>query len=118
MALAMVALFVLFIYLADERWLIPCLFHKLTALDCPFCGGQRMLCALLHGEWREAFGYNPLLLCTLPWFIVAVVRMCFPYFSHRHPRLTLARLFTDKALLYMALLFFLWGILRNIENFV
>lgn len=39
--------------------MLPCPFHLLTGFDCPFCGGQRMIVALLHGQWSEAFWLNP-----------------------------------------------------------
>lgn len=37
---------------------IPCWFHALTGLDCPFCGGSRALGALLHGDLRAALSVN------------------------------------------------------------
>ena len=39
--------------------MLPCPFHILTGLECPFCGAQRMIVALLHGQWAEAFWLNP-----------------------------------------------------------
>lgn len=43
------------------RFALPCLFKSLTGYDCPACGGQRALHALLCGHGREAFGLNPYL---------------------------------------------------------
>ena len=43
-----------------------CIFHRLTGLDCPICGATRALHALLHGELREAFAFNPLFVLSLP----------------------------------------------------
>jgi len=43
-----------------------CLFHKLTGLDCPGCGGLRAAHHLLHGEFAAAFRYNPLLVVSTP----------------------------------------------------
>lgn len=31
----------------------------LTGLDCPGCGSARALHSLLHGEFRQAWAYNP-----------------------------------------------------------
>lgn len=51
---------------AESRFYPRCLFHSLTGLDCPGCGGLRAAHQLLHGNIRAAFGYNPLLVCLLP----------------------------------------------------
>lgn len=29
----------------------PCLFHQLWGINCPFCGFQRSVIALLQGDW-------------------------------------------------------------------
>lgn len=44
-----------------------CPFRLLTGWDCPGCGSQRTLHALLHGQVSEAFMYNPLLVLSLPY---------------------------------------------------
>ena len=43
----------------------PCVFKKLTGLDCPGCGSLRGLHALLHGRIPEVVQYNLLLLPAL-----------------------------------------------------
>jgi hypothetical protein len=43
----------------------PCLFKRLTGLDCPGCGSLRGLHALLHGRLADAVHYNLLLLPAL-----------------------------------------------------
>lgn len=47
-------------------WYPPCPFNALTGWYCPGCGSSRTVHLLLHGEWLQAFGYNPLLVLTLP----------------------------------------------------
>ena len=62
---------------ATTPWYPRCLFHMLTGLDCPGCGGTRAVYQLLHGNFSDAFKLNPLLfvflipvaLCSLPSFI-------------------------------------------------
>lgn len=41
---------------------IPCLFHEITGLYCPGCGGTRALKALLKGEFLLSFLYHPFVL--------------------------------------------------------
>ena len=50
--------------------MLTCPFHWLTGLDCPFCGAQRMMLALLQGHVAEAFWCNPALFIALP-FVLA-----------------------------------------------
>lgn len=44
---------------------LPCPFRAVTGWDCPLCGGTRMGEALLHGDVRAAFEFNPLALIGL-----------------------------------------------------
>ncbi len=69
-----------------------CPFRLLTGYDCPGCGSQRTLHALLHGDLHKAFALNPFLVLSLP--IVALLifarwqRFRFPrlyhYTTHRY----------------------------------
>lgn len=43
----------------------PCPLQALTGLHCPGCGSTRMLGAVVHGEWRAAWHFNPLALLAL-----------------------------------------------------
>lgn len=47
----------------------PCLFHRLTGLNCPGCGMQRFVHALSNGHPLEAIRYN----AFLPLLIVYVM---------------------------------------------
>lgn len=55
---------------AKSAWMPRCMFHTLTGLDCPGCGSQRMIHALLHGDITAAWHHNAFLLCFLPWLIL------------------------------------------------
>ncbi|MGG5505204.1 MULTISPECIES: DUF2752 domain-containing protein [unclassified Myroides] len=48
---------------------VTCSIKDYTGLDCPGCGGQRAIDALLKGEWKQAFYYNPLIYVYLGVFI-------------------------------------------------
>ena len=80
-----------------ERWMLPCPLYTLTGWQCPFCGGQRMLHALLHGNLCEAFVLNPFLFVSIPFFMVCV--------KYRP---------TDRLLLIYFILALLWGVFRNV----
>ena len=58
-------------------YLMPkCLFKMLTGYDCPSCGGQRALHALLNGRVYDAFMLNPFLFLVAP-YILAVLYSSF-----------------------------------------
>lgn len=54
---------------ADLPALTLCPWRALTGLPCPGCGMTRAFCALGHGEWRAAVGYNAL----SPFVLLALV---------------------------------------------
>lgn len=43
-----------------------CVFKMLTGWDCPGCGTQRAVHALLHGRVAQAWGYNAALFVLVP----------------------------------------------------
>lgn len=43
-----------------------CMLKLISGYDCPGCGTQRALHALLHGRVAEAWGYNPALFFAVP----------------------------------------------------
>ena len=59
---------------------MPCLFHLLTGLYCPGCGGTRAVKYLLQGHWAQSFQYHPLVLYGVAamalelWSVLAVRR--------------------------------------------
>lgn len=79
--------------------MLPCPFHVITGLNCPLCGGQRMLVALWHGQWTEAFWLNPGLAIGLPLVVVW-------WLWHRE--------LSSAALLVTLVFMLLWGVVRNI----
>ena len=90
--------------------MLPCLFHILTGLNCPFCGTQRMAWALLHGNVSEAFHYNPVIFCLSPVaLLVAGI-----YFFCKPLRRKIRWLYADKAFICYLITGLLWAIVRNI----
>ena len=71
------ALFVVFLFYYNvnpESGLMPrCTFKLMTGYDCPGCGFQRALHALLHGRAAEAWGYNPFVFFAVPGALFYIV---------------------------------------------
>lgn len=52
---------------------IPCMFHALTGIYCPGCGGTRAVGSLLKGQFFVSFCYHPIVLygiCIYVWFML------------------------------------------------
>jgi hypothetical protein len=95
----------------EDSFYPRCLFHRLTGLHCPGCGTTRCLHALLHGQLRQAAGYNALALLALPFLLYAAARYALAALRGTPPR---RRPLTRWAyyLLFAAVLAF-W-VLRNL----
>ena len=52
-----------------QNFLIPCPFKKLTGIDCPGCGFQRSLLALVQGDISKSFQLYP---ATIPLLLVTL----------------------------------------------
>lgn len=87
-----------------------CLFKVTTGLDCPGCGSQRALHALLRGDIGEAWGYNALFVAELPVIAVLLVLWTLPGRFPRAERLLYSRTF----ILAVLAAIIIWTIIRNI----
>lgn len=94
---------------------IPCMFYKFTGLYCPGCGAGRACYAILHGQFYQAFRYNPLMIFVL--LLLAV------YFTARGLDWLITggnhvdRHIPDKFLYWLLAVILIYGILRNIPCF-
>lgn len=61
---------------AGSAFYPPCPFHALTGLYCPGCGSLRALHHLLHGHVATAFGFNPLMVASLPFLGYSFLSYC------------------------------------------
>ena len=86
-----------------------CIFKSLTGLDCPGCGSQRALHALLHADIIAAWRFNAMLVLSIPPLAVmaaaAVMRTRYPGFY--------AAMISTKAIYIWLVAITLWWILRN-----
>lgn len=81
-------------------------------IECPGCGGTRMVESLLKLQLYQAFRFNPFLFITVPFLIILYLRESYLFitmgeFSH----------WIDKVLISYTLAFIFFGFLRNLDLF-
>ncbi|MBD5210308.1 MAG: DUF2752 domain-containing protein [Bacteroidales bacterium] len=96
---------------AECGWMPRCPSKLLTGCDCPSCGAQRALHALLHGDLRGAWQFNPFLIVGLPYLLVAVWGSLRFMPGREH-----VRRFASRSIVVYGyiLLYIVWGIVRNV----
>ncbi len=87
-----------------------CPVKMLTGLDCPGCGSQRALHALLRGHVAEAFAFNPIVFVLGPYAIAVILLEWFPQWM---PRLRRALTSTPAIAAVMGAII-IWTIARNL----
>lgn len=111
MCVAVAAAGVLYFLFDPEATLFPrCMFLTLTGFQCPGCGSQRAIHALLHGDIPAAWHYNALLLAELPLVAVLVAMWICP---GRWPRLEKA-LYSRGFILALLTVIIIWTVYRNL----
>ncbi|MBD5255980.1 MAG: DUF2752 domain-containing protein [Barnesiella sp.] len=102
----------LFYALVDvDSGLMPrCPIKALTGFDCPGCGSQRMIHALLHGDFAGAWRRNPFLIVMIPVMLAALVA---ELWRKRFPRLNRVILSPASIAVIIAATA-IWTICRNI----
>ena len=89
-----------------------CTFKYFTGLDCPGCGGTRMVYAILDLDFYQAFRYNPYVFVTgLPMLIYTIYNVIVFIKTGTYA----ASL--DKVLIVFAFGLIIFGIIRNIGIF-
>ena len=58
---------------AEHMFFPVCMFHRVTGLNCPGCGGLRATHQLLHGHLAMAFQLNPLFVVSIPAGIICLL---------------------------------------------
>ncbi|MFT4031696.1 MAG: DUF2752 domain-containing protein [Siphonobacter sp.] len=99
---------------ATVHFFPPCMFRKLTGLHCPGCGAQRALHQLMHGNIREAFRYNALLMLAIPYvslgFVLDIWNQTKGFGYERMPAIYRRK----EVIMGIAILICLFWIFRNI----
>lgn len=89
-----------------------CPFLLLTGWQCPGCGSQRAIHALLHGNLLQAWNYNAALVCSIPLLSLMVFAAL--------NRERLCRLYnilnSSTACLVWLVSLIGWAIFRNLTN--
>ncbi|MBQ0057719.1 MAG: DUF2752 domain-containing protein [Bacteroidales bacterium] len=112
LALSLIFTFYYFVDVSEGGIGIPCVWHQLTHTQCPSCGMQRFLSALVHGRFIEAISYNYFLIVALPYAALCVITV---WYDPRHRFEPLRRvLFSANVLRAFVVIFFGWWIVRNI----
>ncbi len=67
------------------QWPLPttCSFRRLSGHDCPGCGLTRSFVSLAHGQWHQAWGYNP---AGPLWFALVAVQVPYRWLQIRRLR--------------------------------
>ena len=91
-------------------WAPKCPMRIITGYDCPSCGMQRAIHAILKGHFHKAFMLNPFLWITIPYtLLLALVS-----FLHTPNADRLKDIVQHRYLVYIyIILFFTWWIVRN-----
>ena len=90
-------------------WYPPCILKKLTAFDCPGCGGTRACYQLLHGNIAAAANHNLLFLFSLPLMSLGIAS----FFS---PQILRAWHYFNKPMIVLLVVLLFW-LLRNLPVF-
>ncbi len=85
-------------------------FRELTGFYCPGCGATRALHQILHGNLKAALALNPLIVIFLPYFIYLFFNA---YLLDN--RKIIDQNLNNKNLSICAIIFLMYGIIRNIS---
>ncbi len=104
-----------YVFMSVTHIKIPCVFHEITGLYCPGCGATRMVDSLAHMDLHGAFGYNQLLLLTLP-LVMYLVLCAWLQYAGLHVNSSVKK--TNEYMAWgLVAVFVAFGILRNIIQF-
>lgn len=67
-----------------QNHLIPCPFKYITGIDCPGCGFQRSVIALIHGDLHKSFQLYPPTIPLLLFFVYMGLDSFFKLDDQKH----------------------------------
>jgi hypothetical protein len=99
-------------YNPEESALFPqCPSRYVTGYDCPGCGSQRAVHAVLNGDLEKAFDYNPLLFFLLPYGILVGVFEWIFFLRNTSFRMVLINRYLILGVFVFIVIFTIW---RNV----
>ncbi|HEY7402496.1 MAG TPA: DUF2752 domain-containing protein [Candidatus Angelobacter sp.] len=99
---------------AEHTFYPRCIFHALTGLQCPGCGGTRALYHLLHLNLGQAMHYNALVTMLAPFLLgYFVFWYCAVLRTGQGPRLSFSR----PVMVAMYVTVILFAVVRNLAFF-
>ena len=106
-----------FYYLVNpvmQHYPLKCIWKVLTGTQCPACGFQRAVYALVHGNYWEALSYNYFFVISIPLAFTAVLAEWYNY----HHKLDFLHdfLHNQYTLKSYVVLYFAWWVIRNFLN--
>ena len=113
-ALAVVVVLLLLLYLiidpGQSHFAPKCIFKLLFKYDCPTCGSQRVVHALLNGEFVQALRYNPFFFIAVPYTLAII----YSAISNDRFAVKVKRVTHHHITIYIFVaIYILWWILRN-----
>lgn len=91
---------------------VVCPFYEIFGWNCPGCGGTRMAVSLLHGDFYQAFRWNPFVFISIPILTIIYIWQSYVFIVKN-----LLISWIDKFLIIYALLLIIFGIIRNVSIF-
>lgn len=114
LGIVLVGGFIIYTFFDPVRyaWMPKCPFHLLTGWNCPVCGMQRAIYALLHGRFAESLAYNYFFVVCIPYLIALLVA---EIMKQLHSGACFVRVIGHPFVTTMFLILaVLWGVIRNL----
>lgn len=114
--LILVGAFILYYFVnpLQTNFPIQCPFHFVFGAQCPACGFQRALHALMIGDFSKALGYNYFFILSIPYVFLAIIATWYNY-NHIFDKLH-NFIYHRYTLRSYVILYFGWWIIRNIYD--
>lgn len=99
----------------SSKYMPKCVIKTLTGYDCPSCGSQRALHAMLNGEVKEAILLNPFIFLLLPYLVLLLLTTI----SKSRLALKIRPYVQNRKVAYIYIgFYFTWWIVRNMRWWV
>ncbi len=97
----------------EHSFFPACPIKALTGFDCPGCGSQRAIHAILNGNFKAAVNSNPLIMFLIPYLILNLYFITRPFLTAKQLRWR-NFLFGYPAMIVLSIITLLFTILRNL----